>query len=169
MRDLFACLAGHYDRRDRSGGSPPASATGGALSPLSDPAQEANAWVVSAWLGPGSCPGTPATKDYTVAYATVQYLSPSDHSGSALRLRYASALVDLCRRWLGSHTSPSGTGRAVPESEAARTLAQHGRRATVSVDSSTALPGQAFDGESKDLGGGSTESGASPSRSQLTL
>ena len=95
-------------------------------------------------------------------------LPTPDHDTES-RLRYASALVDLCRRWLGSHTSPSGTGRAVPESEAARTLAQHGRRATVSVDSSTALPGQAFDGESKDLGGGSTESGASPSRSQLTL
>ena len=94
-------------------------------------------------------------------------LPTPDHDTES-RLRYASALVDLCRRWLGSHTSPSGTGRAVPESGAARTLAQHGKRATVFVDSSTALPGQAFVG-TKDFGGGSTESGASPSRSQLTL
>ena len=41
---------------------------------------------------PWKRPGTHATKDHAVACATAQYLGPSDHSGSAPRLRYASAL-----------------------------------------------------------------------------
>jgi len=170
MRDLIACLAGHCDRRGRCSGSPPASAAEGALSLLSDQAQEASARSFRHRLRPhGRVQGPLAAEDCNAAKAAKQP-RPLSFAVEVHRNRGdASALVDLCRRWLGSHTSPSGTGRAVPESGAARTLAQHGKRATVFVDSSTALPGQAFDGESKDLGGGSTESGASPSQSQLTL